>query len=53
MIERREGKCRLFTQRLQQIGQQNDIPDTPLGQDFRDESIIEKGKLNSKKKKEH
>jgi hypothetical protein len=35
LIERREGKCRLFTQRRQQIGQQNDIPDTPLDQDFR------------------
>jgi hypothetical protein len=51
LIERREGKCRLFTQRRQQIGQQNDIPDTPLDQDFRDGFIIEKGKLNSKKKK--
>jgi len=51
LIERREGECRLFTQRLQQIGQQNDIPDTPLDQDFRDGFIIEKGKLNSKKKK--
>ena len=51
LIERREGKCRLFTQRQQQIGQQNDIPDTPLDQDFRDGFIIEKGKLNSKKKK--
>ncbi|MFH1335453.1 MAG: hypothetical protein ABII96_02960, partial [Candidatus Zixiibacteriota bacterium] len=29
LIERREGECRLFTQRRQQIGQQNDIPDTP------------------------